>query len=237
MKIIKLINKVINPYGAQLTRYPYSDIKRRIKLLDHFKINKIFDVGANVGEYVMTLRKLGFDGEIISFEPLTKTYNILKQNSQNDKRWLALNIALGVRDENSIINIAGNTDSSSILEMLPSHLKSAPHTKYIGKEKIMVKSLDSIFNEYYNKDDNIYIKIDTQGFEKNVIKGATKSLSIIKGIQIEMSLIQLYKGGILYLEMIDLLKDFGFDLYSVENGFFDPNSGQLLQVDGIFFRN
>ena len=122
------------------------------------------------------------------------------------------------------------------VDMLPDHVNSAPHSSYIGKEKITVRKLDSVMKDYYSKGDNILLKIDTQGFEKQVLDGAEQSLPIIRGIQLEMSLLPLYSDSILYLEMIELLKNKGYKLYSLENGFSNPETGQLLQVDGIFFR-
>jgi FkbM family methyltransferase len=222
--------------GYEIKSYPSTDLKRRMSLVNHFKINKVFDIGASTGNYALTMRKFGFEGEIISFEPLSKSFNILKQNANNDKNWKAINIALGNSDEETYINIAGNFDSSSLLEMLPDHLNSAPESLYLGKEKIKINKLDTIFNKYYKKDDCVYIKIDTQGFEKQVLEGAEKSLTTIKGLQLEMSIIPLYEGGILFLEMISFLNSNGFDLYSIENGFYDKDTGQLLQFDGIFFK-
>ena len=78
------------------------------------------------------------------------------------------------------------------------------------------------------------IKIDTQGYEKNVIDGATESLNNIKIIQLEMSILPLYENEILFIEMINYLDKKGFQLFSLENGFSDLTTGQLLQVDGIF---
>ena len=78
------------------------------------------------------------------------------------------------------------------------------------------------------------LKIDTQGYEKNVIDGATKSLGSIKVIQLEMSILPLYENEMLYVDMINYLDKKGFQLFSLENGFSDQHTGQLLQVDGIF---
>lgn len=222
--------------GLQINRYPDSDLKRRLKLIKYFEINKIFDIGANVGNYAMVMRKLGFEGNIVSFEPLSETFKKLQKNAAKDNNWETINIALGDKDGESEINIAGNNDSSSILEMMPSHSKSAPESSYIGNERIKVNKLDTLFENLYRKGDNAFVKIDTQGYELNVLQGAEKSLSHIKGIQIEMSLVQLYDGGILYKEMIDLIEKKGFSLFSIENGFSDPESGELLQMDGIFFK-
>ena len=78
------------------------------------------------------------------------------------------------------------------------------------------------------------VKIDTQGFEKNVIDGAIKNLNNIKIIQLEMSIIELYKGEMLFQQMTQYLEDRGFVLISLENGFSNSTTGELLQVDGIF---
>lgn len=222
--------------GFELKSYPDIDIKRRMSLIQHFKINKLFDIGASTGNYAMSMRKFGFEGKMVSFEPLSRSFSILKENASNDKNWKVINIALGNNDEETFINIAGNFDSSSLLAMLPEHLNSAPQSLYSGKEKIKVNKLDTIISDYYEREDCIYIKIDTQGFERQVLEGAEKSLSKVKGLQLEMSIIPLYEGGMLFIEMIDFLESKGFKLYSIENGFYDTDTGQLLQFDGIFFR-
>ena len=140
MKIVNLINKILNPVGAQLVKYPYNDIKRRMSLINYYKINKILDVGASIGLYGQTLRKLNFEGKILSFEPLSESYSNLIKNSKNDKNWEVYNYALGDQNSEIFINIAKNLDSSSILEMLPRHVEGAPNSKYIGKEKIKSKT-------------------------------------------------------------------------------------------------
>lgn len=146
------------------------------------------------------------------------------------------NYAIGNEDGKSIINIAGNSLSSSILDMLPEHYENAPQSKYTGHQEIEIKKLDSIFNSFSNKEDRVMLKIDTQGYEKNVIDGALESLNRILIIQLEMSLIPLYDNMMLFTEMIEYIESKGFKLYSLENGFSNPDSGQLLQVDGIFVK-
>ena len=236
MILVNGLNKILTNCGAELVRFPNNELKRRLAFINHYQINKVLDVGANVGKYATTLRKIGFNGDIISFEPLSKTFIELNGHSKTDSKWQALNIALGDYDGEAEINIAGNVDSSSILDMLPAHLNSAPESQYIGKEKITVKTLDSIYKGICNEDDQVYMKIDTQGFEKQVLDGASSSLNKIKGLQIEMSIVPLYKGSLTYLEMIAYLKQKGFEIHSIEPGFTDALSGKLLQFDGVFLK-
>jgi hypothetical protein len=82
----------------------------------------------------------------------------------------------------------------------------------------------------------VYLKIDTQGFESKVIAGAEQVLSRIDTIQLEMSLVPLYEGELLFDEMCRLMMNKGYSLVSAEAGFSDETSGQLLQMDGIFHR-
>lgn len=121
--------------------------------------------------------------------------------------------------------------------MLPKHSNTGPESKYTTQEEIEIKTLDSVYNTLCKKDDRVMIKIDTQGYKKNVIDGSTESLKNIKVIQIEMSIVQLYEKEILFIEMINHIDKKGFHLVSLENGFSDNTTGQLLQVDGIFVKN
>ena len=236
MKLIKLIRRLINPLKMDLKIYPDLDLRRRKKLIEHHKINKIFDVGANCGQYALQTFKLGFEGEIISFEPVKTTFIDLEKKAEKHKKWKSFNFGLGKIEEELEINISENTYSSSFLDIMPSHIQSAPKSKTIGKEIVSIKTLDAIFDKLVDENDIVLLKIDVQGFEKNVLEGASVSLKKIHGIQIEMSIEELYRKEMLYLEMINYITSLGYNLHSLENGFYDEKSGKLLQVDGVFFR-
>jgi len=231
-----IIKKILKANGYLLKRYPdfNPDLVRRMMLINHHKIDTLFDIGANAGQYAIKLRELGYNNKIISFEPLKSVFQRLEKTSLKDEKWIVNNFAIGNKDERSVINIAGNLDSSSILNMLPKHIESAPQSNYIGQEEIEIKKIDTIFNSFCNFQNSVMMKIDTQGYEKNVIDGALTSLNRIKIIQLEMSIVPLYENETLFVEMIQYLDNNGFILYSLENGFSNPTTGQLLQVDGIF---
>lgn len=212
-------------------------LARRKKLLESYKIDLVLDVGANTGQFALEMRQeLRYAGRIVSFEPLSSAFRGLKENIDQDASWRAFNYALGDHSGQYEINIAGNSYSSSLLDMLPSHEMSAPDSKYVGKETIEVHTLDSIFDSISIGANNIYLKIDTQGFEGQVIKGAINSLPRIGTIQLEISLIPLYEGGVSFEEIYRKLTDYGYVLVSIEPGFSDQSTGQLLQIDGTFHR-
>ncbi len=237
MRVVNLIRRVINPLGLDIVKNINNNLRRRRKMLKHNKISKVLDVGANSGQYANELFVLGYNRKIISFEPVKSVFDELNAKANNNKNWTAFNFGLGNKEEEVMINISKNTYSSSLLEMMPNHIKSAPESKYTHKETVRIKTIDSIYDEIINDNEVVFLKLDVQGFERNVLEGAKNSLKNIKGVQIEMSLEELYKGEMLFVETIKLLKTFGYNLHSLENGFCDSKSGKLLQVDGIFFKD
>ena len=230
------IQKVINSFGLDIRRYPTRLLKNRSILLRDRGVDLILDVGANIGQYGSELRRIGYDKDIISFEPLSKTFESLQAAARSDSKWTLRNYALGDKVETIDINISGNSPSSSILDINERHTDAAPSTKYIGKEAIKVETLDNIFvDDWSNR--TPFVKVDVQGFEQNVLKGATDSMKHIIGWQIELSLVPLYTDEANYLDIIETMNSYGYQLYSIETGFMNSKTGQLLQFDGVFFRD
>jgi FkbM family methyltransferase len=230
--------RLLRKRGYDVVRYlPAShDIARRMHLLESFGIQMVLDVGANTGQYATHLRESGYVGEITSFEPLSTAFSILQHNAREDSRWKAVNLAIGDTNGSMEMNVSRNSVSSSFLEMLPAHLQSAPDSVYVSREVVEVRTMDSVVEKYCPEGVRTYLKVDAQGFELKVLTGAEKSLDKITGIQIEMSLVPLFKGGATIGQMIGYLEERGYCLMSVEPGFCDETTGQLLQVDGVFFR-
>jgi FkbM family methyltransferase len=226
-----LVSSVTRRFGFDIARFD------RGKLIAHHHITLVFDVGANIGQYAAELRALGFGGRIVSCEPLREQYQQLARAAAGDPGWVTLNCALGEIDGARTINVAGNSQSSSLMNMLPRHAEAAPHSAYQGVEEVQVRRLDSIFDEHVRDGDRVYLKLDVQGYERLVLEGAERSLPRVEGIQLEMSLVPLYQGEARYTELIAEMTSRGFQLMSVEPAFRDPRSGQLLAMDGIFFRS
>ena len=155
---------------------------------------------------------------------------------KDDAKIVVNNFALGDQNETKTINIAKNLASSSFFDRAKHLEENSKETEYISEEKVVIKTLDSIFESIYNQGDVIFLKLDTQGYEKNILNGAKESLSKIKGIQIELALKPSYNNAPGYKEIIEILEEFGFTLFSLEEGFEDEKTGQLLEIDAIFFR-
>ena len=236
MKLHNFINNLLRHLGVQIKRYPDKDLARRLKIIKNRGINLIFDVGANTGQFAKEMRQLGYRGRVVSFEPVQAAFQLLAKAASKDPDWKANHFALGDQDGKIQINVAGNSFSSSILNMLPAHEKSAPGSSYVASEEIEIRSMDSVFKSFYSPGDSVLLKIDTQGYERHVLNGAKDSLKCISMIQLEMSMVPLYENEMLFMDMVKYLETLGYSLYSLENGFSDDFTGRLLQVDGIFAR-
>jgi FkbM family methyltransferase len=129
-----IIQNLLRKIGLQVEKYPNKDLKRRLKIISHFNINLLFDIGANSGQYALNIRSIGYSYKIVSFEPLTEAFKLLIQFSKNDPLWEVKKIALGNVNEERKINISKNSYSSSLLNMYPSHVNAAPSAVFINQK-------------------------------------------------------------------------------------------------------
>ena len=235
----QLINFFFNLVGLEVQRHqPLSDAGTQIyQAIKKVKTNIIFDIGANVGQFASEIRRKGYDGKIISFEPLTSVRKKLIDCSSKDTNWL-VHERTAIGDYNGFIdiNISKNSLSSSILPMLSSHSDAEDNSVYIDNERTPINTLDSLADAYLNDSSNCFIKIDTQGYEWQVLDGAINTLKKSKGILCELSLVSLYEGQHLWKEMMERFEKEGFVLWSLQKAFTDKRNGRTLQVDAVFLR-
>lgn len=234
-----LLKRGIRSFGFDLRRYnpATSEGARFIGALSAHKVNLIFDVGANTGQFGRSLRDLGYKGRIVSFEPLDAAWNKLGEASQKDSLWeVAVRAAIGDEDGEVEINVSGNSVSSSVLRMQNAHVSAAPESVYIGTEKVPIRRLDTVGAGYLRADSTLFLKIDTQGYEAQVLRGASDLLQKVVGLHLELSFVPLYEEQCIYDALISQLKALGFEMWDIVPNFIDARSGRLLQADATFFR-
>ena len=210
---------------------------RRARLLAERDIDVVLDVGANDGPFATNLRQAGYLGRIISFEPQHAAFERLKVACRSDPAWDCRQVALGSADGEFELHVAGNSSSSSLLEMTSQHTASAPSSRYVASELVAVRRLDAILDEVVRPDDALYLKLDVQGFELEVLHGAEEVLPQVLVVESELSLAHLYENGATLVDVVGHLDARGFELVSLEPAFVDERDGRLLQVDGIFTRS
>lgn len=238
MQLKNLIHKITRKIGFDFHRYSadYFPELKRAKVIEKGNINLVLDVGASVGFYGEELRATGYKGRIISFEPLASSFQSLKKRSGGDDKWDCYNIALGETNSEMEMSVSGRVTSSSLLPITETHLSAMSSAATVSKELIEIRTLNSFLGKVINTEENIYLKIDVQGFEMFVLRGADKIFDQVKIIELELSLATLYHGGVLFMDMIKHMESLGFMIVSITPGFSDPHTDQLLQVDGIFKR-
>ncbi|OCB23491.1 FkbM family methyltransferase [Mycobacterium malmoense] len=226
--------------GFEVASYsPSLDWERNfMNQLKSHGVDVVLDVGANSGQYGTGLRRADFKGRIVSFEPLSEPFSQLAHKASSDPLWDCRHHALGDIDGKISINVAANAgESSSVLPMLESHRDAFPWANYVGTEEVSIHRLDSIASEILQAGDVTFLKIDVQGFEKQVLAGGKSTLNDrCVGMQLELSFAPLYEGGMLIREALDLAYSLGFTLTGLQPCVTDIRNGRMLQADGIFFR-
>ena len=217
---------------------PFADLQEYKRwLIERGAIDLVIDVGANMGQFARELREeLGYRGRIVSFEPLHSAFAVLSGHARGDECWDVMNCALGERSGRTEINVSGNSFSSSLLEILPAHIDGAPDSRYVTKETIEIRTLDESLPELRQSVEQIFLKIDTQGYESQVLSGAQLSLPRIDIVQLELSLVPLYEGQALFPDVHRFMADQGYSLVVIEPVFRHPRTAGVLQMDGIYQR-
>jgi FkbM family methyltransferase len=215
--------------------FPPFETRNLVHLLGNRKIDTVLDVGANRGQYAGKLRSAGYRGRIISFEPLTEPHDVLQRASARDESWIVHpRSAVGAGSGSVTVNVYGDDSLSSPRTLLSGKKASSAlhHT-----EICPLISIDQVFADYMSGGQRVLMKVDVQGFERDVLQGAENALRDIHGIQIELSLSTMYEGEAGYLEIMNSLNDLGF-----KPVFFLPVTnrqrlGEMKQIDALLFRD
>ncbi|MBX3734625.1 MAG: FkbM family methyltransferase [Verrucomicrobiae bacterium] len=232
------IRRVFRRRGYDIVSYSpaFHTLARRRRFLDAVGVDLVLDVGANVGQYASQLREIGYAGKIVSFEPVTKAYKQLRKACEGDPQWIARNSALGDVSRKQEIKVSQNLESSSLLPMLSTHLEAVPESAVVAVEQIVVERLDEIIDEVAGAARRIFLKMDTQGYERMVVEGALGCLDRIVALQAEVSLVPLYEGETALCDFTGHLSKLGYSLAAIEPGYADARTGRMYQVDCVFFR-
>lgn len=229
-RISKRLSKILQANGRRVSRWPL------MTYLRDFEIDCVFDVGANVGQYASELREFGFQGRIESFEPLPTVLPALHTKAQKDTNWNVHEYALGSENSRSSIHISANSPSSSFLSLDEKLDAGNLNLTDVGTAEVEIRKLDSVFGDLRQNSRNFFLKVDTQGFERHVIEGASQSLCDFQMVQLECSLVPTYIGETLIEDMIRLMRQNGFVPWWLMDGFRHNRTLQLYQADVIFAR-
>ena len=237
MSLRQKLREWLRGRGYDIHRYALEldPAERRRRMLNAAGIDWVLDVGANEGQYASELRRMGYRGRIVSFEPIQEVGVRLRANMAGDEGWEFRALALGAEDGTAPIQVGAETATSSLLKPSDYLVERASHARSVRTEEVKVARLDTIFDPAW-RGRRLWLKLDTQGFEMNVLRGATASLAEVGMVQLELSLRPLYVGEPGFLEVAAWLAERGLELVGLEPGFVEASTGRLLQSDVFFAR-
>jgi FkbM family methyltransferase len=241
LKIVKdSVLKVSRSFGYDIV--PLREMRERDlalhlrELLTRLDIDCVLDVGANVGQYHDFLReRVLYEGPIVSFEPVSRHVELLRERAREDRDWHIEGYALGAKDGEMEINVMVSDQFSSFLEPDQTQLREFAELNVpSAKERVSVRTLDVVLPVLQERlgFDRPYLKLDTQGFDLEVLSGSSESLPGMRALQTEASVIGIYKGMPGYMDTIRYLDGRGFDLtglYTVSR----DSSLRLIEFDCV----
>src|SRR5581483_1306542 len=199
------------------------------------QVDVVLDVGANYGQFGKSLRARGYRGELVSFEPIESVFRDLQKLAQRDGKWQARQLALGSVSGTAVINVSQSSDFSSLLEQTPYAQSFDSNALVIRREEISVARLDDLFEPFHNR--TVFLKIDTQGYERQVLEGSSEALKQIIGVQMELPIVHLYEDTWSLEDSLSYMRDRGFVLAQVTPvNWLSNDRVSLVEIDAVFRR-
>lgn len=236
----RFIQTNLRRFGLEVRRVGFSRLElRRIDFSRNVmgfiadrKIDVVLDVGGNVGQFGASLRRKGYRGKIVSFEPIASVYQVLAARAEADGDWETNNFALGANPESLDINVSEASVFSSILPstIAAAHFNDTATVTHV--ETIEVRCLDDICSGLSG---NVLLKIDTQGYERQVLEGGRTVLPMMKGVLMELPIIHLYERTWRFHEAIEYMADAGFVPAQIHPvSYHSADEVSLVEVDCLF---
>jgi FkbM family methyltransferase len=199
-------------------------------------VDLVLDVGANVGQYAQALRSRGYAGRIVSFEPVREVYRELQAAAAADPLWETRNLALGAHPGVAAINVSAATEFSSFMPLTGAALQHNAEAATSHTQEVEVQRLDDIVGGLGGK--AVFLKIDVQGFEEQVLAGAEGCLKSMAGVQLELPLEHMYSGDWDLQRALAYMAERGFtpsQIYPNNKLAYDPVSD--VEIDCVFRRS
>jgi len=236
-KAVLCRSPILAPWLRKISFVLNPILQNKFDLIRKKNIDLILDVGAHIGEYGVDLRYYGYQNKIISFEPIKDAFIQLQRKAKKYDRWECYNYALGDKERTQNINVLNNRSCSSFLKASDFFVEKYGHsTEKIREELVEIKKLDQIFHKFYNPTNRVLLKLDVQGFEKQILDGAENSLPYISLVQLETSMVSLYENELTIARMIDYMESKDFIPGCIEPHLTQTASIQQLQADILFIK-
>ncbi|MGY1582006.1 FkbM family methyltransferase [Streptomyces sp. MN13] len=222
---------------VQLAAAEYLCTQHVAAMLDLYRVNCVFDVGANAGQYARRLRRLGYTGRIVSFEPTADAFARLKDAARDDPDWHVHHCGLGREDTVSTIHTGWNTMNSLLP---PSDYGRDRYRRFATTrtEQIEIRRLDGVMEKALDgiEEPRPYLKMDTQGYDLEVFAGAGERVADFVGLQSEVAVLRLYEGSPRMSEAIAVYEAGGFEVTGMYPVTREAATGRVVEFDCVMMR-
>lgn len=208
-------------------------------LLAKHRIGCVLDVGANTGQFAQSLRKLGYTGRIVSFEPMDRARRELERAASGDLRWEVLPLALGREQAELELQIFADDTFSSLHDMRKDAVSAfGQYVEKAGSQHVTVERLDDVWRRLFDGHDScpVLLKTDTQGHDLEVLQGAEQSLSHVAAILSEASIERIYENSPTLVELASYLEMQGFRASGYYPFSHRAESLAMIELDAFFVR-
>ena len=229
------VRTVVRLFGYDIRAIDDYTNKRPIDFIRSRQIDVLVDVGANVGQYAQKLRDGGYRGWIVSLEPVKDTFEVLKSRASGDHQWITLPYALGRQRGQATINVSEASVFSSLRQQAAAAVAFNPEARVVRREAIQTMRLDELLPTLPKG--RLFLKVDTQGYEQEVLEGGADCLSEFLGIQMELPITHLYENVWRFDQALSYMIERGFEISNLIPVNYDPQDPvSLLEIDCIFRR-
>lgn len=199
--------------------------------------NLVIDAGAHVGGFGRALRRAGYRGRIVSFEPVRAAYDELCRRAGDDPDWQVHELALGDRDGAAELHVVPGTMSS----FLRPNQFAAGWNRRLRRwqdETVRVARLDGLWEEVTRglEDPRVFLKMDTQGYDGHVFSGAAGVLDQVVALQSELACVPLYEPMTRLPEQLVHYEAHGFETVGMFPVARDRETLRVLEYDVVMVR-
>jgi FkbM family methyltransferase len=209
------------------------------RLFDRLGINVVLDVGAGGGDFGRWVRRNGYTGRIASFEPVSDSFQRLAGHSAADPAWEPFKLALGSQDGDADINVSELRVFSSFLERSRYSMDEVGESaEVVRAETVRVRRLDGLAEQAFGGvvEPRVYLKMDTQGWDLEVLAGASGCLDTIVAFQSEVAVHPLYEGMPALQDSLARFEELGFGISGLFPVTLDSNL-EVVEFDCVAVRH
>lgn len=214
---------------------PTTFCRLNVPWLKAYDFRTILDIGANVGRFSVTAHAVFPKANIFAFEPLPSCFAAVQRAAATIGPVKPYNVALG--DVEGAVEMFANdfSPSSSMLPMAQSHKDAFPFTQYGQTVSVQTRRLDDMAADIEIVGP-MFVKIDVQGFERQVLAGGRETIGRSDVVLLELSFEELYEGQPLFDDIFDEMRGLGFRFRGTMAQMPHPHDGRILDADCFFIR-